>query len=121
MSAPTTLWQALRRSARSAAAAPALLSPQQGLALSWSELHDAAQSLSRGLQSRGVGEGDVVVTDLPNVAEGILLHLACARLGAAVATAKVRGHPSTCAAATILLLQESQFFCPHSYWCCSPH
>ena len=92
MSSPTTLWQALRRSARSAAGAPALLSPQQGLTFSWSELHDSSLRLSCGLQSRGVGEGDVVVTDLPNVAEGILLHLACARLVAAVATAKVRGH-----------------------------
>jgi acyl-coenzyme A synthetase/AMP-(fatty) acid ligase len=30
----------------------------------------------------------VVATDLPNVAEGIMLHLACARLGAALAMAK---------------------------------
>lgn len=29
-----------------------------------------------------------MITDLPNLAEGLLLHLACARLGAALATAK---------------------------------
>lgn len=37
---------------------------------------------------RGVNRGSVVMTDLPNVAEGLLLQLACSRLGAAVATAK---------------------------------
>jgi acyl-coenzyme A synthetase/AMP-(fatty) acid ligase len=41
-----------------------------------------------GLKDRGVGPGSVVATDLPNVAEGIVLFLACARLGASVATAK---------------------------------
>uniref|UniRef100_A0A7S1BTK0 AMP-dependent synthetase/ligase domain-containing protein n=1 Tax=Corethron hystrix TaxID=216773 RepID=A0A7S1BTK0_9STRA len=45
--------------------------------------------MSLGLQDRfGIGPGSVVATDLPNVAEGILLHLACARLGSAIATAK---------------------------------
>ena len=86
----TTLWQALRRSVTAAGAAPALLSPQQGISLTYAELYDRAVGLSEALHARGVSSGDTVATDLPNVAEGILLHLACARLGAAVATAKVR-------------------------------
>mmetsp|Transcript_4052 Transcript_4052/g.8464 ORF Transcript_4052/g.8464 Transcript_4052/m.8464 type:complete len:309 (+) Transcript_4052:32-958(+) len=85
---PSTLWHALVKSNRSKPAAPALLSPQQGIYLSYSQLHDQCVGLSLGLKDRGVGHGSVVATDLPNVAEGILLHLACARLGAAVATAK---------------------------------
>lgn len=89
MSRPAcTLWHALLQSCRSRANAPALISPQQNLWLTYSQLRDKSKGLSAGLRERGVGLGDVVVTDLPNVAEGIMLHLACARLGAAVATAK---------------------------------
>ena len=69
-------------------AAPALLSPQQNIALSYDQLRCQVQGLSAGLQDRGVELGDSVVTDIPNVAEGLLLHLACSRLGAAIATAK---------------------------------
>ena len=67
--------------------APALLSPQQGVALSYLEIAQQAQGLSMGLKERGVGLGSIVATDLPNVSEALLLYLACARLGAAVATA----------------------------------
>ena len=83
-----TLWKALMTSARSMGKSPALLSPQQGIALSYDQLRCQAQGLSKGLEDRGVGLGDSVITDIPNVAEGMLLHLACARLGAAIATAK---------------------------------
>jgi acyl-coenzyme A synthetase/AMP-(fatty) acid ligase len=87
-----SLWHALTKTITAnvarASAAPALLSPQQSVALSYLELAQQAKGLSMGLKDRGVGPGSVVATDLPNVAEGILLHLACARLGASVATAK---------------------------------
>ena len=69
-------------------AAPALLSLQQNIALSYDQLRCQVQGLSAGLQDRGVELGDSVVTDIPNVAEGLLLDLACSRLGAAIATAK---------------------------------
>ena len=87
----SNLWHSLQKVitaniARSSVA-PALLSPQQGVSLSYLELAQQAQGLSMGLKERGVGPGSIVATDLPNVSEGLLLHLACARLGAAVATA----------------------------------
>jgi acyl-CoA synthetase (AMP-forming)/AMP-acid ligase II len=89
---PSTLWHAFLSTLRSQngtnASNPALLSPQQGIKWSYEDLHAKVRGLSRGLQDRGVQKGSVVVTDLPNVAEGLVLHLACARLGAAVATAK---------------------------------
>lgn len=89
MSRPaSTLWHAFLRSARSKPNAPALISPQQNLLLTYSQLRDKSKGLSEGLRERGVDLGDAVATDLPNVAEGIMLHLACARLGAALATAK---------------------------------
>lgn len=88
----SNLWHALQKvitaSIARSSAMPALLSPEQGIAFSYLELAQKAKGLSIGLQERGVGPGSIVATDLPNVAEGILLHLACARLGAAVATAK---------------------------------
>jgi len=89
MSLPSTLWHAVSANVRSRAPAPALLSPTQGVNWSYEELQAKARGLSQGLsEDRRIQRGDVVATDLPNVAEGLLLHLACARLGAAVATAK---------------------------------
>lgn len=89
---PSTLWHALLSTLRSqhGAVAPrtALVSPQQGVNWTFDELHRRARGLSLGLRDRGVGKGSVVATDLPNVAEGLVLQFACARLGAAVATAK---------------------------------
>lgn len=88
MSRPaSTLWHAFMASVRSKATAPALISPQQNLHLTYGQLRVKAYSLAVDLRERGVGLGDIVATDLPNVAEGLMLHLACARLGAAVATA----------------------------------
>ena len=90
MNLPSTLWHAVLSNVRSnRASALALLSPTQGIHWTYEELQTKARGLSHGLsRDRGIQQGDVVATDLPNVAEGILLHLACARLGAAVATAK---------------------------------
>jgi AMP-binding enzyme len=89
---PSTLWHALLSTLRSqsgvAESYSALVSPQQKIKWTFEELHRKARGLSVGLQDRGVMKHSVVATDLPNVAEGLVLHLACARLGAAVATAK---------------------------------
>ena len=44
--------------------------------------------MASGLQSIGVTPGSVVLSDLPNVAENLVLQIACNRLGAAMGTAK---------------------------------
>lgn len=41
-----------------------------------------------GLQELGVSEGGVIVSDLPNVAENLVLQLACSHLGAGYASVK---------------------------------
>ena len=97
---PSTLWHAFLTTLRSnngqRASNAALLSLQQcceptNTAIRWTyeDLQARVVGLSRGLQEHsGVVRGDRVATDLPNVAEGLVLHLACARLGAALVTAK---------------------------------
>jgi len=84
----STLWQVTKASAAISRSAPALISPPQAILLSYGQLCDHARTLSDRLQKWGVKKGHLVATDLPNVAEGMLLHLACSRIGAAVATAK---------------------------------
>lgn len=90
---PSTLWHAFLATLRSSngqrASNAALISPQQaGIRWTYEDVQARAVGLSLGLRDRGVSKGDVVATDLPNVAEGLVLHLACARLGASLATAK---------------------------------
>jgi acyl-CoA synthetase (AMP-forming)/AMP-acid ligase II len=48
----------------------------------YGELLDAAADLASGLAALGVGRGDVIATQLPNRAEGAILHLAAIELGA---------------------------------------
>lgn len=88
----------MRRSARRAASSLAaavseanpsslaLLSPQQGLAWSFGELDAAARSLAAGLAGLGYGKNSVAISDIPNVAENLLLQCALSHLGAAIAT-----------------------------------
>lgn len=132
---PSTLWHALLSTARSQnglkASSTALVSPQQGIKWSYQELIAKARGLSLGLQDRSVGPGSVVATDLPNVAQGLVLHLACARLGASVATAKSSEQLKTalpnitCAVVTSAVeqdgnntsswLEQESFDAPHIY------
>lgn len=49
--------------------------------LSYTALQDEAEALARRLTRLGVGRGDVVVVQLPNVAESLIAFLAAARLG----------------------------------------
>lgn len=111
----TTLWNALTSSVRARAHSPALLSPQQGIYLTYTNLHRQALGLSKGLQERGVSKNDVVATDLPNVAEGLLLYLACSHFGAALATVKnadeLRVIPNTKCALTA---SDSSWLAQHS-------
>lgn len=50
--------------------------------LSYQELHHEVNACAAILRSLGVGRGDRVVVYLPNIAEAVIVVLACARLGA---------------------------------------
>eukprot|EP00966_Prymnesium_polylepis_P195602 4533925-Prymnesium_polylepis.1 len=64
----------------------ALISPQQSVHLTYGALDDAARRLAFGLQELGYGRGSVLVSNVPNVAENVLLQLALSHLGGALAT-----------------------------------
>lgn len=50
--------------------------------LTWSETDARVDQLAQAFSSLGVGRGDVVAVQLPNLVEGVLAFLACARMGA---------------------------------------
>ena len=52
------------------------------LSLTWVEVDSAVDSLAAGLQSHGLGVGDAVAMQLPNIAELPIAILACIRIGA---------------------------------------
>ena len=79
-----TLWHWLRRHASERPAAPAVVSTAGQL--TWRELHDRVLRVAQGLHDKGIGAGDVVAVQLPNVPEFLLVHLALARLGAVMCT-----------------------------------
>ena len=81
----STLLSAIRRAAPTALALDA---PRQQVLWSYGELHQRVRQLAGGLRELGVGKGDVVASDLPNVCENLLLQLAVAHLGASFASAK---------------------------------
>lgn len=53
-----------------------------GARLAYAELAAKVESVAKGLADAGVGKGDVVSIQLPNVAELVIGHLAASRLGA---------------------------------------
>jgi cyclohexanecarboxylate-CoA ligase len=53
---------------------------------SWKSLHDRVLRAAGALRQRGVGKGDVVAVQLPNVQEFVIAYLAAARLGAVFCT-----------------------------------
>lgn len=55
-------------------------SPAQSL--TFREADARVDTLCHVLESLGVGRGDIVATQLPNIVEGVLCFLACARMGA---------------------------------------
>ena len=73
---------------RARSTAPALLSPQQSISWSYGDLDLRIRKLAGGLREVGVKTGSVIVSDIPNVAENLLLQLALSHLGASVATIK---------------------------------
>jgi len=92
--AARTLAQAVDIIARRAPRSVALASPFQPgrfASLDYGALSDTSARLAAALNARFDGRarpGSMIVSDLPNVAENLVLQLACSRLGVAIATAK---------------------------------
>lgn len=62
--------------------------------MTYAETDEAVDALACALAGLGVGRGDVVATQLPNLVEGVLAFLACARMGAILSPVAMayRGH-----------------------------
>ncbi|MDQ5848298.1 MAG: acyl--CoA ligase [Pseudomonadota bacterium] len=54
--------------------------------LTWRDLQARVLRAAGGLKKKGIGPGDVVAVQLPNIAEFIVAHLAIGRLGAVMCT-----------------------------------
>lgn len=63
---------------------PAVISRHQSRRMTWAELSEAADRVARGLGSLGIRRGDRVGVWSTNCAEWILMHMGCARAGAAL-------------------------------------
>lgn len=97
-----TVDQVFRRAVAARGAAEALVDPLNREALvgdaprrlSFEVADEQVDAIAAALASLGVGRDDVVVTQLPNVIEGVLVFLACARLGAILSPVSIayRGH-----------------------------
>jgi acyl-CoA synthetase (AMP-forming)/AMP-acid ligase II len=75
-----TLWALVEGRARDAPQAPAILFADNSI--SNHEFRDRALSLARGLAGLGVGRGDVVAVQLPNIPEYLLIYAAICALRA---------------------------------------
>ena len=64
----------------------ALIAPQQDVAWTYEELDTKARCLASGLEDIGYRSGDVAVSNVPNVAENLLLQLALSHIGASITT-----------------------------------
>jgi cyclohexanecarboxylate-CoA ligase len=62
----------------------------EALRLSFAELERHVAAWTRVLAARGIGKGDVVVAQLPNIAEFVILYLAIARRGAVISPLPVQ-------------------------------
>jgi fatty-acyl-CoA synthase len=80
----STIAQLLQTTAERAGARDALIVPHQNIRLTWSELVIEVERTARGLTGIGLRNGDRVGVWSTNCAEWILVHLACARIGAVV-------------------------------------
>ncbi len=62
--------------------------------LTYAEVDARVDAMAHGFAALGVGRGDVVTTQLPNLVEGVLTFLACARMGAILSPVAMayRGH-----------------------------
>jgi cyclohexanecarboxylate-CoA ligase len=75
-----TLWELVERRARDTPPAPALLFSESSI--SNREFRQRALSVARGLAGLGIGRGDVVAVQLPNIPEYLLTYAAICALGA---------------------------------------
>ncbi|MBV9284661.1 MAG: acyl--CoA ligase, partial [Acidimicrobiia bacterium] len=84
-----TLTSCLAEAARRFADAPAYVA-ENGLELSYSELHRLSDEVAAGLSQRGIGAGDVLALALPTIPEYFVCYLAAAKLGAITAGVNTR-------------------------------
>jgi acyl-CoA synthetase (AMP-forming)/AMP-acid ligase II len=75
-----TLWELVERRSRDAPGAASVLFENQKLTNR--EFHDRALRVARGLAGLGIGRGDVVAVQLPNIPEYLLSYAAICALGA---------------------------------------
>ena len=79
-----TIGDLLRRTAERFGDRLAVASRHQGERMSWAELSDEADAVARGLWSLGIRRGDRVGLWSTNCIEWIVMHMGCARAGAAL-------------------------------------
>jgi fatty-acyl-CoA synthase len=79
-----TIGDLLERTANSWPERPAVVSRHQERRLSWAELSAEADRVARGLWALGVRRGDRVGLWSTNCAEWVVMHMGCARAGAAL-------------------------------------
>jgi len=60
------------------------------LRLNFSQLQRAADNLAADLLERGIGFGDAVLVQLPNIAELVVCYFACSRIGAVISPMPVQ-------------------------------
>jgi acyl-CoA synthetase (AMP-forming)/AMP-acid ligase II len=82
--AEDTLPRWLARHAAERPDQPAVVSSRD--LITWKRLQERVLRVAQGLRQKGVGQGDVVAVQLPNVPELIIAHLAVNRLGAVLCT-----------------------------------
>ena len=78
----TTIAEALQRTVNRAGDRDALIVRHQNQRLTWVQLSSEVERIARGLAGLGLRAGDRVGIWATNCTEWVLLHLACARIGA---------------------------------------
>ncbi|HEX5228126.1 MAG TPA: AMP-binding protein [Bryobacteraceae bacterium] len=89
-----SIWEVLEGTASRHGERDALVVRHQGVRLTWSGLAADAERVACGLAGLGIGQQDRVGVWSTNCAEWVLLHLACARIGAVLVNVNpaYRGH-----------------------------
>jgi fatty-acyl-CoA synthase len=79
-----TIGDLLHRTANRYPERPGVSARHQGRRMSWAELSEAADRVARGLWAMGIRRGDRVGLWSTNCIEWLMLHMGCARAGAAL-------------------------------------
>ena len=77
-----SIWEVFAKTAARFPDKEALVVRHQGVRLTFSELAAAVERMARGLAGLGLGAQDRIGVWSTNCAEWVLMHLACARIGA---------------------------------------